>query len=196
MRDVCFASNNKHKLEEVRSILGPDFRVLSLIEINVHEELPETKNTFEENSHQKAEYLFEKINLPCFADDSGLEVEALHGEPGVFSARYAGLQKNDEDNIQLLLKNLKGVENRKAQFRTVITFIDQQGNVNFFSGIIKGTLLEEKRGISGFGYDPIFVPVGHTRTFAEMHADEKNSMSHRSIAVKKLEEFLKEKYLP
>lgn len=194
MFKLCFASNNKHKLEEVRSVLGPDFRVLSLSDVNVHEDLPETKDTFGGNSHQKAEYLFNKINAPCFADDSGLEVEALNGEPGVYSARYGGLHKNDEDNIQLLLKNLKGKENRKAQFRTVITFIDQQGNPFFFEGIIKGSIGEEKKGTSGFGYDPLFVPSGTRKTFAEMIPHEKNSMSHRSIAVKKLAEFLKEKY--
>ena len=194
MREICFASNNKHKLEEVRSILGPDFRVLSLGDVHVDEDLPETKDSFEGNSHQKAEYLFRRINEPCFADDSGLEVEALKGEPGVRSARYSGLQKNDEDNIQLLLKNLKGKGNRKAQFRTVITFIDQQGNAFFFEGIIKGSICEEKKGTSGFGYDPLFVPLGTSKTFAEMTAHEKNSMSHRSIAVKKLAEFLKEKY--
>ncbi len=194
MITICFASNNKHKLEEVRSVLGPDFRVLSLSDVNVHEDLPETKDTFEGNSHQKAEYLFNKINAPCFADDSGLEVETLNGEPGVYSARYGGPHKNDEDNIQLLLKNLKGKANRKAQFRTVITFIDQQGNTFFFEGIIKGSIGKEKKGTSGFGYDPLFVPSGTRKTFAEMTPHEKNSMSHRSIAVKKLAEFLKEKY--
>lgn len=194
MQQLCFASNNKHKLEEVRSILGPDFLVLSLNDVNIHEELPETRDSFEGNSHQKAEYLYKKINLPCFADDSGLEVEALKGAPGVYSARYAGLHRSDEDNLQLLLKNLNGIANRKAQFRTVITFIDHQG-IYFFQGIIKGSITEEKRGASGFGYDPIFVPEGYSKTFAEMTAVEKNTISHRSIAVKKLAEFLMEKYI-
>lgn len=194
-QQLCFASNNKHKLEEVRSILGPDFLVHSLSDVNVHEELPETRDSFEGNSHQKAEYLYKKINLPCFADDSGLEVEALNGAPGVYSARYAGLHKSDEDNLQLLLKNLTGIKNRKAQFRTVITFIGQHGT-HFFQGIIKGSITQEKRGDSGFGYDPIFIPEGYTRTFAEMTAHEKNAISHRSVAVKRLAEFLTEKYIP
>lgn len=192
MREICFATNNKHKLEEVRSILGPDFRVFSLNELSFNEELPETKNTFEENSLQKAEYLFNHFKMPCFADDSGLEVEALNGEPGVFSARYAGNHKNDEDNIQLLLKKLTGKSNRRAQFRTVITFIDQQGHHHFFEGVIKGTIIDEKKGSSGFGYDPVFIPEGYTKTFAQMDSFEKNAISHRSIAVKKLAKFLVE----
>ena len=151
-------------------------------------------NTFQENSQQKAEYLFNKINLPCFADDSGLEVESLNGEPGVFSARYAGTHKSDEDNNQLLLKKLKGLSNRNAQFRTVITFINQHGESYFFEGIIKGTIIEEKRGTSGFGYDPLFIPSGYAQTFAELSPSEKNSVSHRSIAVQKLAAFLKKNY--
>ena len=192
MREICFASNNQHKLDEVRSILGSDFRVLSLADINFHEELPETKNTFQGNAQQKAERLFNEIKIPCFADDSGLEVEALQGEPGVFSARYAGDQKNDTDNINLLLKNLKGISNRKAQFRTAIAYFDHEGNISFFEGIVKGNILETKRGESGFGYDPVFVPDGYEKTFAEMSATEKNNISHRAIAVNKMAKFLKE----
>jgi XTP/dITP diphosphohydrolase len=194
MKKICFASNNKHKLEEVRSILGPDFLILSLADVGFQEDLPETKNTFEENSAQKAACLFNKIKLPCFADDSGLEVEALDGEPGVFSARYAGPQKNDRDNIQLLLKKLKGVLNRNAQFKTVITFIDTDGKQQSFEGTIRGKILGEEKGSRGFGYDPVFVPNGHALTFAEMDATQKNAMSHRSVAVKKLAEFLAEKF--
>jgi XTP/dITP diphosphohydrolase len=194
MKKICFASNNKHKLEEVRSILGPDFFVLSLAEVGFHKDLPETRNTFEENSAQKAEYLFDKIRLPCFADDSGLEVEALNGEPGVFSARYAGEHKNDSDNIKLLLKKLRGVTNRNAQFKTVITFINANSNHHCFEGTIKGRILNEERGKGGFGYDPVFVPNGYSQTFAEMDASQKNSMSHRAVAVKKLAEFLAEKF--
>lgn len=191
MREICFASNNKHKLDEVRSILGPDFRVLSLDDVNFHDELPETRNTFLGNAQQKAEGLFNVIKIPCFADDSGLEVDALNGAPGVFSARYAGSQKNDQDNIDLLLKNLASNGNRKAQFRTVIAYLDQSGSLSFFEGIVRGDILETKRGVSGFGYDPIFVPEGHAKTFAEMTAKEKNSISHRAIAVKKMAGFLK-----
>jgi XTP/dITP diphosphohydrolase len=191
MREICFASNNNHKLDEVRPILGSDFRVLSLSDVNFDHELPETRNTFQGNAQQKAEHLFKTIKISCFADDSGLEVEALNGEPGIFSARYAGSQKNDMDNIELLLKNMKGISNRKAQFRTVIAYLDQSGSLSFFEGIIKGDLLEEKRGTSGFGYDPIFVPQGHTKTFAEMTAVEKNTISHRAIAVRKMTAFLR-----
>lgn len=190
MREICFATNNKHKLEEVRSILGPDFRILSLSDLPFDEELPETKDTFQENSLQKAEYLFNRFKMPCFADDSGLEVGSLNGEPGVFSARYAGNHKNDEDNIELLLKNLKGKSDRKAQFRTVITFIDQQGEHHFFEGVVKGTIINDKKGTSGFGYDPVFIPEGYAKTFAQMGPLEKNAISHRSIAVKKLAKFL------
>jgi XTP/dITP diphosphohydrolase len=191
MREIGFASNNKHKLDEVRSVLGSDFVVLSLEDVNFYEELPETRNTFQGNAQQKVEGLSKVIKIQCFADDSGLEVQALNGEPGVFSARYAGSQKNDLDNIELLLKNLKGISNRKAQFRTVIAYLDLFGNLSFFEGIIRGDLLEVKRGLSGFGYDPIFVPEGHTKTFAEMTAREKNNISHRAIAVNKMAAFLK-----
>lgn len=194
MREICFATNNKHKLEEVRSILGPDFRVLSLHDLAFNEELPETTNTFEGNSLQKAEYLFNRFKIPCFADDSGLEVESLNGEPGVFSARYAGSHKNDDDNIELLLKNLKGKVNRNAQFRTVITFIDQLGSHRVFEGVISGKIIDEKRGSAGFGYDPVFVPQGHERTFAQMDPLEKNVISHRSRAVRKLAKFLSENF--
>lgn len=194
MREICFATNNKHKLEEVRSILGPDFRVLSLHDLAFNEELRETRNTFEGNSLQKAEYLFNQVKLPCFADDSGLEVESLNGEPGVFSARYAGNHKNDDDNIELLLKNLKGKLNRNAQFRTIITYIDQPGDHRVFEGIIRGKIIDEKRGSSGFGYDPVFVPEGHAKTFAQMDPIEKNTISHRSKAVKKLAKFLVENF--
>ncbi|HEX5168771.1 MAG TPA: RdgB/HAM1 family non-canonical purine NTP pyrophosphatase [Cyclobacteriaceae bacterium] len=192
--EICFATNNKHKLAEVRFILGSDFRILSLGDFNIQEDLPETKDSFEGNSEQKAKYLFTKIKIPCFADDSGLEVESLNGEPGIFSARYAGEHKSDEDNIQLLLRNLKGAKNRNAQFRTVITFIDEHGESHYFEGTIKGAILEEKRGTSGFGYDPLFVPRRQVKTFAEMSPQEKNAMSHRSIAVRKLAAFLMENY--
>lgn len=187
---ICFATNNQHKIREVQEILGEAFELLSLEAIGCTEELPETKNTIPENSAQKAQYVWENFGVACFADDSGLEVEVLDNAPGVFSARYAGLPKNDEKNIELLLKNLEGKNNRKAQFRTCITFISSTGQWQF-EGIVKGQIIEHKRGKEGFGYDPVFVPDGYEQTFAEMTPQEKNLISHRAIAVKKLVEFLK-----
>lgn len=177
-------------MKEAKHILGDDFEVVSLQAIGCTEELPETDTTFEGNSFQKASYVFEKYHIPCFADDSGLEVNALNGAPGVYSARYAGESKNDEANIALLLSSLKGIKDRKARFRTVITWIDSHG-IKVFDGTVKGSILEQKRGESGFGYDPVFVPDGHTRSFAEMAPAEKNSLSHRGIAIQKLATFLK-----
>ncbi|MFN3316338.1 MAG: non-canonical purine NTP diphosphatase [Raineya sp.] len=188
---ICFATNNINKIKEVQGILGEAFELVSLEEIGCAEELPETKNTIPENSAQKAEYVWEKFGVACFADDSGLEVESLDNAPGVFSARYAGLPKNDEKNIELLLKNLEGKTNRKAQFRTCITLITQAGQWQF-EGIVKGQIIQEKRGNQGFGYDPIFVPEGYEQTFAEMSSEQKNRISHRAIAVNKLADFLKE----
>lgn len=188
MTTLCFATNNNHKLEEVRQIL-PDFRILSLNDISCYEELPENQSTLEGNSLEKAEYVFNNFNIPCFADDTGLEVEALRGAPGVFSARYAGEHKNSEDNINLLLKNLSGVENRKAQFRTVITLIDGHATYTF-EGVVKGTIAQERKGIGGFGYDPVFVPQGYTLSFAQMSTSEKNTISHRGVAISRLADFL------
>ncbi len=193
MKPFCFATNNQHKLEEIKALLGPLFQLKSLAEIGCFEELVETQNTIEGNSLQKARYVFERYAISCFADDTGLEVEALNGEPGVYSARYAGEHKNSNNNIQLLLANLKGIENRKAQFRSVITLIEPDG-VHTFEGIVGGVIVSEGRGEKGFGYDPIFQPVGYDRTFAEMTLEEKNMFSHRAIAVKKLINFLHEKY--
>ena len=187
---LCFASNNKHKLEEIKNVVGRKFEILSLADIKCNEELPETRNTLEGNSLQKAEYVLQHYNTPCFADDTGLEVEALTGAPGVYSARYAGNHRNTDDNIALLLQNLKNDTNRKAQFRTVITLIGIEAQPVFFEGVIRGEIITEKRGSSGFGYDPVFVPEGHSKTFAEMTLEEKNQLSHRAIAVKKLAEYL------
>lgn len=187
---LCFATNNKHKLEEVKHVVGDAIAIISLEEINCLEELPETRDTLEGNSLQKAEYVYQHFHTPCFADDTGLEVEALHGAPGVYSARYAGDHKNSEDNINLLLKNLTGYGNRNAQFRTVITLIGLEPEPQTFEGIIRGEIITERRGTSGFGYDPIFIPEGYTKTFAEMNLSEKNKLSHRSIAVKKLSDYL------
>jgi XTP/dITP diphosphohydrolase len=187
---LCFASNNKHKLEEIKNVVGRKIEILSLADIKCNEELPETRNTLEGNSLQKAEYVLQHYNTPCFADDTGLEVEALHGAPGVYSARYAGNHRSTDDNIALLLQNLKNDTNRKAQFRTVITLIGVEAQPVFFEGIIRGEIITEKRGSSGFGYDPVFIPEGHSKTFAEMTLEEKNQLSHRAIAVKKLAEYL------
>lgn len=186
---LCFATNNAHKLEEIQAILGDSFELLSLKDINCAEELPETGDTLEANSLQKAQYLYDHYQVNCFADDSGLEVHALGGEPGVDSAHYAGPQRSHADNVNLLLKNLSDKNDRSAQFRTVITLI-QNGKVSQFEGIIKGQIITNLRGSAGFGYDPIFVPEGYTATFAEMSLTEKGKISHRAKAFGKLVAFL------
>jgi XTP/dITP diphosphohydrolase len=193
MRTLCFATNNEHKIEEIRTQLGSFFLLKKLEDIGCFEELPETQPTIAGNSIQKARHVLDNYRVSCFADDTGLEVDALNGEPGVFSARYAGPQRNSEDNIQLLLSKLKGLENRSAKFRTVITLAEASG-ITTFEGIVKGRILESKRGTQGFGYDPVFVPDGYTKTFAEMPLTEKTKISHRAIAVEKLVKFLKEKH--
>jgi XTP/dITP diphosphohydrolase len=193
MITLCFATNNAHKIEEIRAQLGSFFLLKKLEDIGCFEELPETQTTIEGNSIQKARYVIDKYKTPCFADDTGLEVDSLNGDPGVYSARYAGSQRNSEDNIQLLLTKLKGIENRSAKFRTVITLAEADG-ITTFEGVVKGSILESKRGEHGFGYDPVFVPNGYTKTFAEMTLVEKTHISHRAIAVEKLVKFLKEKY--
>ncbi len=187
---ICFATNNIHKFNEVQHLLGERFQLVTLQKLGCNNELPEEQETLEGNSFQKAEFIFQKYNTSCFADDSGLEVEALNGAPGVNSAHYGGPQRSHEDNIDLLLKNMTGVSNRSAQFRTVITFI-APGHTRQFEGTVKGTIHNKKKGTAGFGYDPIFEPAGYSRTFAEMSLEEKNKFSHRAIAVKKLVEFLK-----
>ena len=189
MIKLCFATNNSHKLEEVRHAIK-HFQIVSLEEINCFEELPETRDTLEGNSLQKAEYVFDKYKVPCFADDTGLEVEALNNAPGVYSARYAGPQRNADDNISLLLKNLQGTSSRKARFRTVISLVGLQASPVLFEGIVSGSITLNRRGTSGFGYDPVFLPQGYATTFAEMSMDEKNELSHRARAVKKLEAYL------
>jgi XTP/dITP diphosphohydrolase len=188
---LCFATNNKHKLEEVVPLLKGSFDLLSLDQIGCKDELPETQNTISGNSFQKAEFVYNHFNTPCFADDTGLELEALNGAPGVYSARYAGDHRNSDDNINLLLENLKGNQNRKAQFCTIITLIGLTPKPVFFEGIIEGVIIDERRGSTGFGYDPVFVPKGYNLTFAEMTLDQKNTLSHRAIATKKLIEYLK-----
>ena len=189
MKKLCFASNNAHKIEEIQALLGEKFKILTLNDINCHEELAETQATLKGNSLQKAAYIYEKYKINCFADDSGLEVDALNGEPGVYSARYAGEHGNHAKNMKKLLKNLQGIENRNAQFRAIITLIFE-GKIHQFEGKIRGKIIDEKRGLHGFGYDPIFVPEGYRTTFAEMTLAEKNPISHRGLAVEKLIGFL------
>lgn len=187
---IVFATNNSHKLDEIRNILGSSFEVMSLNELGCHDHIPETGTTLEENARQKAQYIYDKYHCNVFADDTGLEVDALGGEPGVYSARYAGGEGHDsEANMTKLLKNLEGEDNRKAQFRTVIALI-LDGKTSLFDGIVKGEIIKERRGGEGFGYDPIFQPEGYDKTFAELGNDIKNTISHRAKAVKALAEYL------
>jgi XTP/dITP diphosphohydrolase len=186
-----FATNNNHKLIEVKQLL-PDYQIISLKEINCFDDIPETENTLQGNAILKANYITENFGYNCFADDTGLEVEALNNEPGVFSARYAGMDNNSEKNIEKLLTNLSNKKNRKAQFRTVVA-LNLNGKQYLFEGVCKGTILENKQGESGFGYDPIFKPSGYEKSFAEMSLDEKGKISHRGKSIKKLIEFLNNK---
>ena len=191
---IVLATNNSHKLEEIRQILGKSIEVLSLADINCHEDIPETAPTIEGNAMMKARYVYDKYGTPCFADDTGLEVEALDGAPGVYSARYAGGEGHDsEANMRKLLHELEGKENRRAQFRTVIALIEQKDGkpvAHTFEGKIEGHISDEKRGTSGFGYDPIFVPEGYEQSFAELGNEIKNKISHRARAVARLAEYL------
>ena len=189
-KKLVVATNNAHKLEEISAILGDEMELFSLKDINCHADIPETADTLEGNARQKAMYIYENYGMDCFADDTGLEVDALNGAPGVFSARYAGDGHDSEANMQKLLKELEGKENRKAQFRTAICLI-MEDKEYLFEGIVKGAIIEEKRGGAGFGYDPIFVPEGYDQTFAELGNDIKNTISHRARAVEKLCKFLK-----
>ena len=210
---IVFATNNEHKLSEIRAILGDAFEVVSLADIGCHEDIPETGQTLEENALMKAEYIYDKYHLSCFADDTGLEVEALNGAPGVYSARYASMASNTSDtspashdseaNMARLLRELANNNNRKARFRTVIALIEKKDVcpcgctsiklVHKFEGIVNGEITTEKSGVEGFGYDPIFRPDGYDKTFAELGADIKNQISHRARATQKLAEYLKEK---
>lgn len=186
---LVFATNNRHKLAEVQSILGDDYTILGLHDIACDYDIPETETTLEGNALLKARYVWENYKIPCFADDTGLEVEALDGAPGVYSARYAGEHKSSDDNIVKLLSELSGKENRKAHFRTSIAYI-REGRECLFDGIINGQIIEERKGNTGFGYDPVFMPDGYTQTFAELGDDVKNDISHRALAIKKLQDFL------
>ena len=189
---ICFATNNKNKLIEIENKLRKAYDIISLSDLKHTDELPETHDTLKENSLEKAQYVHDKYKVNCFADDTGLLVDALNGEPGVNSARYAGLGKRSEDNIKLLLKNLEGCKNRKAKFVTVITLI-LDNETHQFQGEVAGIITEELSGANGFGYDPIFVPDGWQNTFAELDLKQKNEISHRAIAVAKLVDFLKTK---
>ncbi len=187
---LVFASNNKNKIKEIQLLVPTSIQIVSLEEIGCTEEIPETADTIEGNAILKANYVTEKYGYDCFADDSGLEVDALNGEPGVFSARYAGEPKNDDNNMNKLLSNLKDKTNRKANFKTVIC-LNYKGQQHLFTGIINGKIIDEKIGDNGFGYDPIFIANDYTKTFAELSIEEKSNISHRGIAVKQLIEFLK-----
>lgn len=189
MTRIIFATANRHKLEEVQQILGPDFELVTPADMGITEDIPETQPTIEGNASQKARYIYDKTGENCFADDTGLEVDALGGEPGVLSARYAGEGKRAEDNMAKLLSNLEGKTDRTARFRTVISLI-LDGREHLFEGTVEGEIITERHGTDGFGYDPVFRPEGRRETFAEMEAADKNRISHRGRAVKKLVEFL------
>lgn len=191
MEKLVFATNNRHKLEEVSAMTGGTVKIVSLAEIGCHDDIPETADTFQGNALQKAAYVYEHFGLPCFADDSGLEVDCLEGIPGVLSARYAGEHGNSEANIAKLLDAMKGSENRKADFKTVVALILPDGKTEFFEGRVDGVITMEKRGEGGFGYDPIFIPDGYDKTFAELGEDIKNKISHRAKAIAALCEYLK-----
>mgnify|MGYP003575200399 CR=1 FL=1 len=190
-KTLVFATNNEHKLEEVRAMVGDKFQLKSLADIGCLTDIPETGATFEENALLKAEYVSKTYKIDCFADDSGLEVEALNNEPGVYSARYSG-SRDSEVNLQLVLDKLKGISNRKAVFRSVISLI-VDGEKHLFEGVVKGKIRTERAGTEGFGYDPIFEPEGYSITFAEMDVEQKNRISHRGEAINKLVRFLKER---
>lgn len=189
---IIFATGNKNKVKEIQSLIPDKFNILSLEDVNYHEEIAETSDTLIGNAVQKAEYVYKKFGKNCFADDTGLMVEALNNEPGVYSARYAGEQKNAQDNMNLLLKKLSKSSNRRAKFQTAICLI-WNGNQHIFLGEIQGEITFEKSGSDGFGYDPIFLPAGFNKTFAEMTMMEKNEISHRARAIQKLIDFLSEK---
>lgn len=190
MRKLVFSTNNEHKLEEVRAKLSKYYQIISLKDLGDNTDVPETGNTLEENAMIKANYLWDTYHLNCFADDTGLEVEALDNAPGVYSARYAGEQKSSEDNVVKLLKELEGKENRRARFRTVIALI-MDGKRYLFQGTVEGIITTSPKGTSGFGYDPVFQPDGYDKTFAELTLEDKNSISHRAKAVEQLVLFLR-----
>jgi len=190
MKKLVFATNNQHKTQEIRLALKGQYEVLNLADIGCDADIPETADTFEGNASLKSKYVVDHFNLDCFADDSGLEVEAINNEPGVFSARYGG-SRDSLENIKLVLKKMEGEVNRKARFKTVISLM-LDGENHLFEGIVNGIIREDLSGSNGFGYDPIFQPDGYNITFAQMDMKEKNKISHRAIALKKMIDFLKE----
>jgi len=187
--EIVFATQNKHKLEEIQKIVGDQYKIISLADLNFFEDIPETENTLVGNALMKARFIHEKFHCNCFADDTGLEIDALHGAPGVYSARYAGPACSFEDNMRKVLSQMEGISNRKAQFKTVIALI-LDNKEYLFEGSVSGTILEKKSGTQGFGYDPIFLPDGYNESFAEMSAELKNRISHRAVATQKLTHFL------
>lgn len=191
MKELVFATHNAHKLEEMRAILK-NYNIIGLNDINCHEEIEEDADTLEGNAKIKADFVTNNFHIDCFADDTGLEVEALDGAPGVYSARYAGEGCSFQDNVNKLLEAMKGIENRRARFRTVIA-LNLDGKQYLFEGIVNGTIVKEQYGAGGFGYDPIFLPDGYEHTFAEMSLELKNKISHRGLATQKLMEFLKDR---
>jgi len=194
MRSLVFATNNRHKLEEIKVILKDRIVLSGLNDIGFSGEIPEEHETLEGNAAQKAFFVYDKYGWDCFADDTGLEIEALNGEPGVFSARYAGENCTFEDNMSLVLSKMERISNRKARFRTVIAFVEK-GNIRYFEGTVDGIITTEKHGQNGFGYDPVFVPDGYNRTFAQMSLAEKNAISHRAKAVEAFTRYLIDKIL-
>lgn len=191
MIDLIFGTHNPNKVSEIQQLVPDSIRVRSLSDIGLLEDIPEDQNTLEGNAIQKSQYVFDRFQYNVFSDDTGLEVEALNGDPGVYSARYAGPQKNSEDNMNKLLHSLEHESNRKARFRTVIALFWNK-KLHLFEGVVKGEISTKKKGTKGFGYDPIFIPEGFVKSFAEMSSEEKNNISHRGRAVKKLISFLQE----
>jgi len=189
IKTLCFATNNQHKLEEVKSMLPAGIKLVSLKDIACFDELPENQQTIEGNAIEKAKYLYDKFGIDCFADDSGLEIESLDGRPGVDTAHYAGPERDADKNMELVLKNLEEKANRKARFKTVFALF-WQGEMYEFTGLVLGQIGFEKKGENGFGYDPIFIPDGFTQTFAELGSEVKNQMSHRAMATKQLVNFI------
>lgn len=187
--DLLFATSNKNKILEIKKVLPKEFNIKSLDDIGFCEEIPENENTIEGNAIFKANYIYKKYNLNVFADDTGLEVDSLNGKPGVHSARYAGISKNSTDNINKLLKKLKNKKNRKARFKTIIALI-LNSKTHTFEGVVEGIITKKPIGENGFGYDPVFIPSGYTKTFGELSIEEKNSISHRSLAMNKLIDFI------
>ena len=190
---LLFATSNKNKLAEIQKMLPSEIELLSLEDINLKTDIPETSSTIEGNAKQKSDYILEHFGIDCFADDTGLEVDALNGEPGVFSARYAGEDKDDAKNRQLLLKNLTDVINRKARFKTIIS-LEFKGSNYLFEGIVEGEITNKEKGDKGFGYDSIFIPENHDLTFAQLDLATKNKISHRGIAFQKMINFLNEQF--